>query len=221
MITTSLLDFLSELKENNQKDWFTEHKKEYQVHLGTMKELFNELQVKLNQTDQIDAHKIYRIYRDVRFSKDKTPYKTWFSGYFSRVKPQLRGGYFLHIENNNSMVGGGFYGPNKDDLKRIRQEFEFGADEMRGIINDPVFVKNFGTLQGDEVKTAPKGFSKEDPAIDLIRKKQFIAIRKFSNEEVLSPTFQDEIISTFLALRPFFDYMTDVLTTDLNGESVM
>ncbi|WP_281615589.1 DUF2461 domain-containing protein [Flammeovirga sp. SubArs3] len=221
MITTSLLDFLSELKENNQKDWFTEHKKEYQAHLGTMKELFNELQVKLNQTDQIDAHKIYRIYRDVRFSKDKTPYKTWFSGYFSRVKPQLRGGYFLHIENNNSMVGGGFYGPNKDDLKRIRQEFEFGADEMRGIINDPVFVKNFGTLQGDEVKTAPKGFSKEDPAIDLIRKKQFIAIRKFSNEEVLSPTFQDEIISTFQALRPFFDYMTDVLTTDLNGESVL
>ncbi|MBB3700863.1 DUF2461 domain-containing protein [Flammeovirga yaeyamensis] len=221
MITQEVFQFLADLKENNHKDWFTENKPTYQKHHQTVKELFTQIQDELNKTDQIEGHKIYRIYRDVRFSKDKTPYKTWFSGYFSRLKPALRGGYYFHLEDGKCMIGGGFYAPNKDDLKRIRDEFTFGDQEIRGIIEDPTFKKYFGTLEGDGVKTAPKGYDKNDPAIELIRKKQFYAMRFFSNEEVLKDNFVEEVVKTFIALRPFFDYMSNVLTTDLNGESII
>ncbi|OHX65047.1 DUF2461 domain-containing protein [Flammeovirga pacifica] len=221
MINKELFQFLADLKDNNHKDWFTDNKKVYQQHQETVKGLFIEIQDQLNHTDQIEAHKLYRIYRDVRFSKDKTPYKTWFSGYLSRLKPALRGGYYLHLEDGKSMIGGGFYAPNKEDLKRIRDEFTFGDDEIRGIINDTTFKKYFGTLEGEGVKTAPKGFDKNDPAIEFIRKKQFYAMRHFTNDEVMSENFVEEVVKTYQALRPFFDYMSNVLTTDLNGESII
>jgi uncharacterized protein (TIGR02453 family) len=163
---------------------------------------------------------VFRIYRDVRFSKDKLPYKNHFSVGFSRTKPMLRGGMYLHIENEASFVGGGFWAPNNEDLLRIRKEIEQDASDLREIITDPIFKKMFGTLEGEELKTAPKNFDKTHSDIDLIRKKQFLLIRKFTNKDVLSPNFKEEVLATFAAMRPFFNYMSDVLTTDLNGESL-
>jgi uncharacterized protein (TIGR02453 family) len=162
---------------------------------------------------------IFRIYKDVRFSKDKSPYKSNFGAGYSRTKPLLRGGYYLQIEPNNSFVGGGFWSPNSEDLFRIRKEFEADTSEFEKITSNNTFVKYFGELKGEAgVKTAPKGFDKNHPAIDLIKKKQFVVKRQFSNEEVISVDFQQDVIATFLAMRPFFDYMSEVLTTDLNGE---
>lgn len=221
MISKELIQFLTDLKANNNREWFTEHKPIFQTHQKEVKALFQTIEERLNQADTIEKHSLFRIYRDVRFSKDKTPYKPWFSGHFQRSSAERRGGYYLHIEPNKTIVGGGFYAPNPEDLKRIRQEFEYDDTEIRAILKDEEFIRLFGELQGGEVKSAPRGFDKNHPAIDLIKKKQFYAMRSFTDEEVLSPNFTDEVIVTFQGLRPYFDYMSSVLTTDLNGESIL
>jgi uncharacterized protein (TIGR02453 family) len=222
MIAKPVLEFLKELSENNNREWFTENKKTFQANDALAKSFFNEVHIGMQKLDAIDKMQVFRIYRDVRFSKDKTPYKNYFSAWYSRTKPALRGGYYLHIQpGGESFVEGGFWEPNSEDLLRIRKEFELDDSEIRNITADAEFKKYFGTLQGEGVKTAPKGFDKDHPAIDLIRKKQFLIIRKFTDKEVLDKNFMNEVLVTFEAMRPFFDYMSDLLTTDLNGESLI
>lgn len=221
MLSKSNLEFLSLLKENNNREWFTENKKKFDNEHQKVKEFFNEIGKSLGKIDSIERIEIFRIYRDVRFSKNKLPYKNHFSVGFSRTKPMLRGGYYLHIEPGASFVGGGFWEPNKDDLLRIRKEIALDASELREIIKHASFKKYFGILEGEELKTAPRDFDKTHPNIDLIRKKQFLVVRKFTDKEVLSPNFEVEVLESFKAMRPFFNYMSDVLTTNLNGESII
>lgn len=140
---------------------------------------------------------------------------------FHRLKPEFRGGYYVHIKPGDSFLAVGFWDPNKEDLLRLRKEIEMDASELRTILNDSELQKVWGDLTGEEVKTAPKGFSKEHPDIDLIKKKQFLFIRKLSSSEVFSPNFESLITESFGAIRPFFDYCSSVLTTDLNGESLL
>ena len=182
-----------------------------------MKQIEENLQIH----DKIEKAKMFRIYRDVRFSKNKTPYKNHFGIAFHREKPALRGGYYLHLEPDNSFLGVGFWAPNPADLFRIRKELEFDADELKTLMADTTFKKYWGKLSGDEVKTAPKSFSKEHPNIDLIKKKQYVFVKNFSDKEVLSPVFIKEIDTHFQKIRPFFDYMSNILTTDLNGVSLL
>jgi len=216
------LEFFKKLEKNNNRDWFTDNKPKFKSVEVEVKEFYNELNNRLISHDEIDKMKMFRIYRDVRFSKDKTPYKTHFGGSFHRKKPELRGGYYLHIApNNESFIATGFWEPHKEDLFRIRKEFEMDADEMRKIINAKKFKSVWGNLVGDEVKTAPKGFNKEDKNIDLIKKKQFIFTKKFTDKEVTSPDFLDKVDEAFKTIRPYFNYMSDVLTTNLNGESLL
>lgn len=220
MISKAELDFLSELEKNNNRDWFTENKKRFENHQKVIKTFFQEINEEFGKQDSIEKMQIHRIYRDIRFSKNKTPYKINFSVSFDRTKPHLRGGYYLHIQPGGSFVGGGFWEPNAEDLNRIRKEFEMDDEEIRAIIADANFKKFFGELKGEELKTAPKGFDKTHPAIDLIRKKQYLISRSFTDKEVTSPNFKTEVLATFKAMRPFFDYMSDVLGTNLNGESL-
>jgi len=211
-------EFLKHLEKNNNREWFTQHKSEYDSVVKENKVFFNQIYTELQEYDNLKGIHIFRIYRDVRFSKDPTPYKTNFGVGYSRSKPLLRGGYYIHLEPNNSFVGGGFWGPEAKDLLRIRKEFELNTTEIEKITSDETFLQYFGEIKGDAVKTAPRGFDKNHPAIDLIRKKQFVVMRKFTDKEVLSDSFQKEAVLTLLAMRPFFDYMSEVLTTDLNGE---
>jgi uncharacterized protein (TIGR02453 family) len=220
MISKAELDFLSELQQNNNRDWFADNKKRFDKHQEIIKAFFQQINNELASKDSIEKMQIHRIYRDIRFSKDKTPYKSNFSVSYDRTKPYLRGGYYLHIQPGASFVGGGFWEPNAADLKRIRKEFELDDSEIRSIISDETFVKAFGTLQGAELKTAPKDFDKEHPAIDLIRKKQYLVYRRFTDAQVLDKNFKTEVLNTFLAMRPFFDYMSDVLGSNLNGEPI-
>lgn len=215
-----ILDYLSQLKDNNNREWFAENKATFDKEQKNIKTFFTSIKQSLEEIDHIEKMQIFRIYRDVRFSKDKTPYKSHFSAGFVRQKPNLRGGYYLHIEENATFVGGGFWEPNKEDLLRIRKELAIDASELREIIEQKDFIKNFGSLEGEELKTAPRDFDKNHPDIDLIRKKQYLVTRKFTNKEVLSPEFEKEVITTFKAMRPFFNYMSDVLSTDLNGISL-
>ncbi|MFD0861916.1 DUF2461 domain-containing protein [Sungkyunkwania multivorans] len=215
------LQFFKELHKNNNREWFEVNKKEFKEIEKEVKAFYTSLHHALNKHDEIDRMKMFRIYRDVRFSKDKTPYKTHFGGSFHRIKPRLRGGYYLHIAPGASFIAAGFWEPHKDDLFRIRKEFEMDDEEIRKIINEKKFKQVWGELKGDEVKTAPKGFNKEHEAIDLIKKKQYIFTKEFSDKEVTGKNFINEVDSAFNAIRPYFDYMSDVLTTDLNGVSLI
>lgn len=218
----SSLSYLKNLKLNNNRDWFAEHKPTFIEAQNNAKELYAGIRNNLEKYDEIEKFKLFRIYRDVRFSKDKTPYKAHFAGSFSRLGKQLRGGYYLRIRPGESFLAGGFWEPNKEDLLRIRKEIEVDASEIREILEDKNYQHYFGnTFDGEELKTAPRGFDKEHPDVDLLRKKGFIAVRNFTDEEVLSSNFISEVDNSYKALRPFFNLFSDILSTNLNGESLI
>jgi len=224
-IQPSNLEFLKLVKKNNNRDWFNAHKERYLKEHDSIIAFADALLMEMNKHDVIETpsgkKSLHRIYRDTRFSKEKTPYKTNWSGGFKRATKKRRGGYYFHIEPGNSFVAGGFWGPEPQDLKRIRDEFAYDALPLRKILKSKNFVKTFGTLKGEQVKTTPKGFDANDPAIDLLRYKQLILVKEFTDKEVLSENFLKQVNETFRAMRPFLDYMTDVLTTDVNGISLV
>ena len=222
-IPKSVFTFFKKLEKNNNRDWFNENKPEFKAIEKDVKAVYNTIFENLNMHDEIEKLKVFRIYRDVRFSKNKLPYKTHFGGSFHRLKPRLRGGYYLHLQpNNESFIATGFWEPAKEDLLRIRKEFEMDDSEIRDILADKKFNTVWGnSFVGDEVKTAPRGFDKEHKAIDLIKKKQYIFTKKFTDKAILDANFLDEVNASFKAIRPFFDYLSDVLTTDLNGASLI
>lgn len=221
VIAKNVFSFLKTLEKNNNREWFTEHKGEFKELEGEVKGFYNAIMEKLKTHDEIERLKMFRIYRDVRFSKDKTPYKTHFGGSFARMGAKLRGGYYLHLQPGGSFIAAGFWDPNKEDLYRIRKEFELDATEIREIINEKKFNQIWGDFEGESLITAPKGFDREHPNIDLIKRKQFVFTRKFSDEEVFSGAFLTTVDDSYRAVRPYFDLMSDILTTNLNGESML
>lgn len=222
-IEKNTFQFLKDLQKNNNRDWFADQKPIYLKAQKNAKEVFAAIHNKLQVHDEIEKSKMMRIYRDVRFSHDKTPYKAHFANSYSRLGKELRGGYFLRIRPGESFLAGGFWEPNKDDLLRIRKEIEQDASEIRGILKDENYIKHFGGNfeSFGELKTAPRGFDKEHKDVDLLRKKGFIATKKFTDDEVLSLDFADKVNESYKALRPFFNLFSDILTTNLNGESLI
>ncbi|PPK93985.1 uncharacterized protein (TIGR02453 family) [Nonlabens xylanidelens] len=221
MIDPALLEFLKELAQNNNKPWFEERKADFKKLDNEFKDFTAAVMVELNQNDVIEKAKNYRIYRDIRFSKDKTPFKAHRSVNWLRAGADRRGSYYMRIKPNENVIGIGFFGPEKEDLLRIRKELELDAQEMRDIISSPSFKSCWGELQGEQLKTAPRNFDKNHPDIDLIRFKAFYFMKSYTDKEVTSPDFMDKVIESFHTGRTFLDYMTDVLTTDLNGESLL
>ncbi|CAD0001167.1 MULTISPECIES: DUF2461 domain-containing protein [Flavobacterium] len=225
IIPQSALDFLQQLKENNNKSWFEAHKQEYLIELNHIETFAEALLHELSKTDVLETRSgkksVYRIYRDIRFSKDKTPFKTFWGGSYTRATAARRGGYYFHLEKGNSFFAGGFWGPNAADLKRIRTEFDHDSESFKKILNSKVFRNTFRALQGEQLKTAPKGFDINHKAIDLLRFKQFLIIKRFTDDEVLSPQFLGQALETMQNMRPFFDYMSEILTTDINGASIL
>ncbi|MEO7990911.1 MAG: DUF2461 domain-containing protein [Chryseolinea sp.] len=225
IIEKSTLDFLQKLSKNNNRDWFQVHKAQYlQVQLN-VEHFLDALIAKMNVHDQLETASgkkgLYRIYNDVRFSKDKAPYNPRFAGYLRRVKPMLRGGYYIWIKPGGSRIACGFSYPNPDDLKRIRLDITRNYKEWNKMLNSKSIQSNFGAMKGEKVKTVPRGFSIDDPALDLLKFKQYWFERSFTDKEVLSPDFLSNVNIALKGIRPFFDYMTEVLTTDLNGESIL
>ena len=221
MIYKSGFDFLNKLKKNNNREWFNAHKAEFQEEQRLVAIFAGALLDNLNAHDLIETPSgkmsLHRIYKDTRFSNDKTPYKTKWSGSFRRATKYRRGGYHFNIESGNSFIAGGFWQPVPEDLKRIRDDIAFDATPLKKILKSKSFVSMFETLKGEQLKTAPKGFDANHEAIELLRYKQFLLIRPFSDKEVLSPSFLKEASLGFKAMRPFFDYMSEVLVTDSNG----
>ena len=222
-VEKSTFQFLRELQKNNNREWFADHKTTYTKAQQNAKEVFAVIKDNLEVHDEIEKSKMMRIYRDVRFSKDKTPYKAHFANSYSRLGKELRGGYFLRIRPGESFLAGGFWDPNKEDLLRIRKEIAQDASEIREILQDKNYIKHFGGKfdSFSELKTAPRGFDKAHPDVDLLRKKGFVAIKNFTDKEVLSVNFVDKVDEGYKALRPFFNLFSDILTTNLNGESIL
>jgi uncharacterized protein (TIGR02453 family) len=221
-IPPSTLAYLRKLEKNNERDWFNAHKDAFLQEQEYVKAFLEAYTTEMAKADHIEESKLYRIYRDTRFSKNKTPYKNHFSGYLKRATKALRGGYYFHIEpGNKSIIGGGFFEPSPEDLKQIRAHIAADPAPLRKITQNATFQKYFGTLKGEQVKSAPKGYDKDHPAIDLLRYKQFYIYRTFTDQEVSNADFLKEAVKTSKAFRPFFDYMSEILTTDLNGESLL
>lgn len=211
-------EFLKKLKKNNDRDWFNANKEEYKAADAEFKDFVNALKNEIAVHDLVDKPKIYRIYRDVRFSPDKTPYKTTRSCSFQRLGEALRGGYYLQVQpGGGSFLAGGFWQPNSQDLLHIRKQIEQEPELLREIVSDKAFKSYFGELVGDQVKTSPKGFSQDSEAIELIRYKQFLVTHEFTDKAVLADDFAQKVSEGFARMRPFFNYMSEILTTDLNG----
>ncbi len=216
------LEFLKQLSKNNNKAWFDENRTHYEKVKKNLRKSFYAVFENLKKHDDVEGMQIFRINRDIRFSADKTPYKNHMSVHYKRRKPELRGGYYLHIEpGNKSFIAGGFWAPSKEDMLRIRQEFELDAAPMRKIMLDAQFQTVFGPVRGDTLSTAPKGFDKTHPDIDLIRMKNWYFETYFTDDEILAANFISRVDATFRLFRPYFYYISEVLSTDLNGESVI
>lgn len=221
MINPQLITFLEKLAQNNNKPWFEEHKSQFKLLDNDIKIFANLVMTDLNQHDSIERAKTFRIYRDIRFSKDKTPFKAHRSINWIRAGADRRGGYFMRIKPNENVIGVGFFGPEKEDLLRIRKELELDAQEFRDLISQEKFKNCWGYLMGEQLKTAPRNFDKNHPDMDLIKFKSFYFMKSFTNEEVMSEEFSSMVNDSFKVARSFLDYMTDVLTTNLNGESIL
>jgi uncharacterized protein (TIGR02453 family) len=222
VIQKSTLHFLKDLSKNNDRDWFNIHKARYNKARENVEVFFDHLIASMNTHDQIETpsgrKSLYRVSNDVRFSRDKTPYSARFAGYLRRHKPMLRGGYYLWIAPGASRAGCGFISPQPEDHKRIRLDIERNYEDWSKLLGLKSIRATFGNMQGDRIKTVPRGFTADHPAIDLLRYKQYWFERSFADKEVLADNFLSQANKTFKNIRPFFDYMSDVLSTDLNGE---
>lgn len=221
-IDRGTLIFLAELEKHNDRDWFNTQKERYLDAHGNMVAFADVLLARMNRYDRISTENgkasLMRIYNDQRFHKDRPPYAPRFGGRLARVKPALRGGYFFRIQpGDRSHVTCGFMGPEPGDLKLIRQDIAYDPELWRRILRGKALRSHLGELFGEELTTVPRGFAKDHPAADLLRKKQFLLRRVFTDKEVVAPDFADMVVKTWRAVRPWFDHMSEVLTTDGNG----
>lgn len=225
VIKKESIDFLETLSKNNNREWFNKHKDLYIEAHNNILAFADSLLTEMTKHDKIETssgkESLFRIYRDVRFSKDKTPYSTHWSGGFKRATKKLRGGYYFHVKPGNSFVAGGFWGPEPNDLKRIRQDIDLNYKDWKKLLSNKTLVKTFGKMIGEQVNSAPRGYSKDHPAIDLLRYKQFLFKHEFTDKEVCGSDFVYKVNDVFKKMRPFLNYMSEVLTTDANGVSIV
>jgi uncharacterized protein (TIGR02453 family) len=224
-IQPSTFKFLKDLDKNNNREWFAKNKPVYQQALDNMAQFADALIDEMNKHDVIEEESgkksLYRIYSDVRFKKDKSPYNVRFACSLHRAGKQRRGSYYLHIKPGKSYLSCGFYGPNPADLQRIRQDMDLNLGDWEKLLKSKGMKQHYSPLTGDAVSTAPRGYAKDHPAIHLIRYKQFFFRHYFTDKEVLAPDFLKKTNAVFKAIRPFLDYMSEVLTTNANGESIL
>ena len=208
MIKKETLSFLTSLKKNNNKEWFDKNRPVYEIAKKDFQTFVDELILELVKFDRplagIEGKKcLFRINRDVRFSKDKSPYKTNLA---ASIKPGGKKsdlpGYYIHIEPGAAFLGGGIWMPEPDKLNAIRQEIDYNLKDFQKIVNDRNFKKHFGTLSQDEkLANAPKGYAKDSPALEFLKLKSFVGYKELGTKDILSKTFLKQCVETFKALH--------------------
>ncbi|TGL40379.1 DUF2461 domain-containing protein [Leptospira perdikensis] len=213
-ISKTILNYLSELKLNNNRTWFIENKDrftEIQSELVLLTGYFlSEIEKFDKSLKGVDPKScIFRIYKDVRFSKDKSPYKTHFGIFMRGGNRKIEGtGYYLHIEPSESLIGGGCYMPDPKSLFKIRERIIADSKTLKTIFEDRKFIQDFGTeFYAEKLKTAPKGFDKEHPMIEFLKYKGFAVAKKIKNSDLTSNHFASETVKTFQNLYPLNQFL--------------
>ncbi len=220
MIQASTLSFLSQLKANNNREWFQENRKTYEIAKDNFLAFIQQIIDELSKTDSTIAglHAkdcIFRINRDVRFSKDKSPYKTNFGASINKGgRKSMGAGYYFHCEPESAFMGGGIYQPPADILQKIRQEIDYCFGDWNQIITAPTFIKEYHTIAKNKAYTLsrpPKGYDVNNPAIEYLKHTSWIAIKQINTKEITSKNLLKNTINTFQALTPFVDFFNRAL----------
>ncbi len=213
-IDKSTLVFLADLAEHNTREWFNENKSRYENarknYLLFLEDMLQEMQAfEPIAHNQKAKDLVFRIYRDVRFSHDKRPYKDHFGAYIAEGgRKSIFPGYYLHLAaNNKSFVAGGLWMPPAEQLKAVRQEIDYNLDEFKSIVESEDFKKRFGSISGEQLKTTPKGYDKENPAIEYLRFKSWNALMPLSDKTILSPDLMSILMDAMKALKPLNDFL--------------
>lgn len=219
MIQPATLKFLQDLKKNNNKPWFDEHRKQYEAARSDFYTLVEKL---INALAGFDApigrlsvkECVFRINRDVRFSKDKRPYKNNLACYFNKTGKKSNGaGYYLHIEPGNSMAAGGIWMPEAAVLSGIRQEIDYNFTEWKKIMDNKIFKKTFteGIKSNDTLVRPPKGYAEDNQAIAYLKMKHFIVTKPYTDNDLQNKDFVKEVAKTFNAMKPLIDFINTTL----------
>jgi uncharacterized protein (TIGR02453 family) len=221
MLQKTTLSFLKELKKNNTKEWFDTNRKKYEAAKADFAALTNSVIEALGKKDPFIASLqakdcTFRINRDVRFSKNKDPYKTNMGMYLSRGgKKSVFSGYYFHVEpGGNSFMGGGLYMPEPDVIKKVRQEIDYNWEEFDKIISQKKFKATYGTLQREEgmvLSREPKGYEKDNPAIEYIKLKSWVATTPVTDQLLTSDQLVKEIVDSFTTLHPMITFLNHAL----------
>lgn len=216
MLQASTIKFLTDLKKNNTKEWFDKNKKVYETAKQNFIELTTDVLAGIAKTDETLAHLeakkcIFRINRDVRFSKDKSPYKTNFGMSISKGgKTSLVAGYYFHLEPGQCFVGGGIYMPMPEEVKKIRQEIDYNWAEFKKIINNKKFVTTYEDLDFSKEFTLvrpPKGYEENNEAIKYIKLKSWVATTKINDDDLVSKDLAQKIVKSFEHLFPLIEFI--------------
>ncbi|WP_333875540.1 DUF2461 domain-containing protein [Flavobacterium sp.] len=223
MITKEALQFLNDLVANNNTDWMHAHKKRYEQYKKDYHQFIASLLTELKKGDPtLESLEVknctFRINRDIRFSKDKSPYKTNMGAWFSQDKFRKNSpGYYVHFEKGNSFIAGGVWCPEPEDLKKIRKEIAFFYDDLNEIINDTHFKTEFNTITRDDdnvLKKAPKDYAPNHPAIEFLKLKSFTASQKIDDSLFTQEDFSKKVAQKLMALKPMNDFLRRALDTD-------
>lgn len=216
-IKKSTLSFLSDLRKNNSKEWFNENRSRYEEAKKNFEDFVQALIDNMTKFDPIlkgleAKNCIFRIYRDTRFSNDKSVYKTNMGGFIVRGGKKNSDripGYYVHIEPGNSFIAGGAYMPPAPWLGSIREKIDRDGDELVRILADRNFKKYFDGIDAESLKTAPKGYPKDHRHIDLLKFKSFTVIRYLKDNEVLREDYFNYVLGGFEAMKPFNDFLLE------------
>lgn len=218
VITNKTFRFLNDLKIHNDREWFKANKQRYEEVREEFESFIAEMLPRIAKFDppiaQLEPKKcVFRIYRDTRFSKDKSPYKTNLGAHLvaHHDKPHDRAGYYIHLTPGNSFLAGGAYMPPAPWLSAIRYSIDKNGDELKKIIGSATFKKYFGAMEGDKLKTRPKDYQEDHPQIELLRHKSFLAVHKLTNKDITSHDFPVHAARVFKALKPFDDFLNKAI----------
>ena len=220
MLQVATINFLKELKKNNTKPWFDANRKRYETAKKDFEAFIQKIIDKHAKKDatikELKAKDcMFRINRDIRFSKDKSPYKTNMGASINRGgKKSVFGGYYFHAEPGESFVGGGIWMPMPPDLKKLRQEVDYNLDEFLKIIRSRKFKSVYGDLyKGEDVSLSkvPQGFERDNPAADYLKLKCFIAMKKLTEKDLSSKTLEKQVLEAFTALQPLVNFLNKAL----------
>ena len=210
--TKDTLKFLRTLKRHNERDWFNAHKANYEAHVkAPMLAIIERLATDFPQIapDLVASPRsMYRIYRDTRFSPDKTPYKTHVSAAFShqRLPKNESAGLYFHLSPTELWIGGGLYAPRTPQLHRIREHIVTNLRRFGSLAESPA-IKRLGGVRGERLQRVPRGFPKDHKAADYLRLKQYLIGDQLDAEKALSPRFYDMLVRRFTTIAPFIQFL--------------